>query len=345
MKKILIFSLLSAILISCSKTDPDTGEAFLKGDGVFILNEGNFQWGNGSLSFYSYDSLKLYNSVFSQVNGRPLGDIPYSMGIYGSRAFILVNNSGKIEITDLTSLKAKSTIDSLISPRNICFINNSRAYVTSLYSDSVTIINPVTSLITGYVNIGCSSESVSLVGNKAYVANWVGGNRLLIIDTRNDLVTGSVVVGIEPESMVVDRNNFIWVLCNGGWSRENYAELIKINTETDIVAERFVFPDLSNSPSSLQINGTLDTLYYLENGVKRMGIDDPGLPSETFISDAGHLFYKMNVNPLNNEVFVTDAVDYQQKGYVMRFDRHGILLETLQADIIPGSMCFKNNRE
>ena len=48
-----------------------------------------------------------------------------------------------------------------------------------------------------------------------------------------DEVIDSIEVGIEPESMVIDKNNMLWVLCNGGWMRENFAELDGINTATN----------------------------------------------------------------------------------------------------------------
>ena len=104
MLKTLFLSVLSILAVSCLKLpDPvivDVEESYLSGPGVFILNEGNFKSGNGSLSFFSYDSSKLYNNTFLSINQRPLGDVPYSMNIGGSRAYIVVNNSGKIEVVD-----------------------------------------------------------------------------------------------------------------------------------------------------------------------------------------------------------------------------------------------------
>jgi hypothetical protein len=68
---------------------------YLERDGAFIINEGNFRWGNGSLSFYSYDSSRIYNSVFESVNNRPLGDVPFSLAESENSLFIVVNNSAK----------------------------------------------------------------------------------------------------------------------------------------------------------------------------------------------------------------------------------------------------------
>lgn len=76
-----------------------------------------------------------------------------------------------------------------------------------------------------------------------------------------------------------------------------------------------------------------------------MDIYASGLPQTTFISNADRNFYKLGVNPSNNEIFVTDASDYQNKGSVLRYSKDGGLISVMKAEIIPGSMCFKINSE
>jgi YVTN family beta-propeller protein len=341
MKNLIISLIFLLIAVSCTKKIDGPEGSFLTGSGVFILDEGNFRGGNGSLSFYSYDSSKIYNDLFLNINGRPLGDVPNSIQIQGDYAYIVVNNSGKIEVINKNSLKSVTTINGLISPRNISFVNDEKAYVTSIYSDSVVIINLNSNSIAGYIDIRRSSESVLINGSKAFVSNWMGGDEIMIINTLTDKVTDSVKVGVEPESMVIDKNNKLWVLCNGGWARNNYAELISINATNNMIERDFVFPVKEASPTSLQIDGKGETLYYLEQGVHQMSIDASTLPASVLISESGHYFYKIGINPVNNDIFVTDAVDYQQKGYVLYYKKEGTLISSNTADIIPGLMCFK----
>jgi len=344
MKLLFIFSLI--LLSSCIKeTDPViTGleRPWLSGNGVFIMNEGNFRSGNGSISFYSYDSLKIYNNIFRETNERPLGDVPYSMGFAGKKAYILVNNSDKIEITGINTMKSVATIEKVVSPRYISFVSGQKAYVTSLYSDSLRIIDLQSEKATGYVPVKNTSESITATSSSAYVANWSGGSKIFIIDILSDEVTDSIEVGAEPESMVVDRNKTLWVLCNGGWKREHYAELVAINTLTNTISRRFTFPLITDSPTCLQIDGKGQFLYYLHDGVRRMDINAESLPSSAFIPQAGYYFYRMGVNPFNGEVFITDARDYIQKGIVLRYSPDGDLLSLLETDIIPGNLFFKS---
>ena len=342
MKNLIIITVLLLFGVSCIKTPdlPDLHYSF--GGGVLILNEGNFRGGNGSLSFYSYDSSKIFNDLFYNVNGRSLGDVPNSITIKGDKAYIVVNNSGKIEVIDQASLESRATIRGLISPRNIGIINDNKAYVSSLYSDSLAILNLTDFSISGYINLRRTSEAITVAGGKVFISNWAGGTEIMVISAVNDQVVDSIEVGIEPESIVLDRLGKLWVLCNGGWSRQNYAELIEINPSTNSIEKTLVFPTKEASPTCLSIDGLGQTLYYLDNGVKQMDIGSSSLPSTHLIEQkSGEFFYKIGINPINNDVFVTDAVDFAQQGYLSVYTGKGTFISKMKAGIIPGSMCFK----
>jgi len=343
MKKYFILVFLYVVVLSCTKIPGNQKGSFLTGSGVFIVNEGNFTGGNGSLSFYSYDSAKIYNDLFLNINGWPLGDVPNSMILNDDKAYIVVNNSGKIEVINKNTLESLSTISGLISPRNIAIVSNNKAYVTSMYSNSVAIINLTDNSISGYINLRRSSETIVVSLNKAFISNWVGGKEVMVINTANDKVVDSIEVGVEPESMVLDKNKIVWVLCNGGWARDYFAELIGINSITNKIEKRFTFPTKQASPNCLQIDGTGESLYYLENGVWLMKITASVLPSSPLIAESGHYFYKLGINPVNSDIFITDALDYQKKGYVLYYKKDGTLVSELSADIIPGLSCFKLN--
>jgi YVTN family beta-propeller protein len=339
---------LSILASFCTKNDPgpvnnDTTPLFLNSNGVFVLNEGNFNAGNGSLSFYSYDSSKLYNNVFFNVNGRPLGDVPYTMIISGDKAYIVVNNSGKVEVVDKNTISSVKTISGLTSPRYVLLITNDKAYISSLYSDKITILNLQADTVSGYIDIRRTSETMLLKGDKAYVSCWASGNEIMIINTKTDQVIDSIEVGQEPESMVLDKMNRLWVLCSGGYTGQSNPELIAVNTLTDEIEKRVAFPGGDSYPSSLQINKTGDTIYYLDKSVWSMNIASSSLPDKPFLPASGRLYYKLAVDKAKGEILVTNVIDYQQKGYLLRVNSTGTLIDSSRADIIPGSLCFKYN--
>jgi YVTN family beta-propeller protein len=342
--KLLMILFILLMFAGCEEGGPvidNTGLVYLKGNGVFVVNEGNYTGGNGSLSFYSTDSAKIYNDIFRKINERPLGDVPNSMTIYGDNAYIVVNNSGKIEVVRKNTIESTGTIINLISPRIIKVINSRKAYVSSLYSDSIAIIDPAVNSISGYINIRRSSEAIEISGNKAFIANWSGGKEIMVINTHTNKVSDSIMVAKEPESMVIDKDDKLWVLCTGGYQNKEFPELIRINTFTNAIEQRLIFEDKYAFPSNLQINGQKNMLVWLDNGVQKMDIYSLELPSSVFIPQKRSYFYKMGIDPVSGEIFVTDAIDYQQNGKVFRYSSGGTVIDSVIANIIPASFCFK----
>ena len=130
-----IFFLLNAcvflvsLLVSCKKeTPPDDNDIDITtSHGVFIVNEGNFQWSNASITYYNFSNNDYKEDIFKDVNNRPLGDVAQSVCIYNGKAYIVVNNSNKIEIVNLSDFASCGVISGIfrqrtvgrISPRNI----------------------------------------------------------------------------------------------------------------------------------------------------------------------------------------------------------------------------------
>lgn len=331
-----ILPLFALMLVSCERgNDPSL---FPAGPGYFILNEGNYLAGNGSVSFYSTETNKIHNDLFTAQNGRALGDIPSFIAVDGDRGFIIVNNSGTIEVVSMLTMESLATVTGLNSPRQMV-ISGRKGYVSSLSSNEVTVIDLDMMEITGDFNIGCTSEAMAISGDKLFSAFWSGGNRIVVTDLATEEVITTITVGLEPESMVLDMNNKLWVLCTGGWNGEEIPGLIRINTVTYEKEAEMFFRSVMDNPSSLTSNAAGDTLYFLDEGVRRMPVTASSLPSEAYIPAGARLFYKLAAGP-GGQIAVTDAIDYQQTGDFLVYNSKGELADTEQAGIIPGFMCF-----
>jgi hypothetical protein len=342
MKGKLVIILLIAFITGCEKDNPGpvitTGEKkVFEGNGLFLMNEGNFTWGNGSLSFFSTDSGKIYNNIFFASNKRTPGDVPFSMLLRGDTAFLIVNNSGKMEVIDSRSIRSIKTITGLKSPRYIVEVAEGKGYISSLYSDTVAIFDFHTTSVSGHINIGCNSEQILVADSKAYIASWSGGSRIAVVDINNDLLLKFIEVGKEPESMVRDQNGNIWVLCSGGYTGDDKPTLFCLNPLTDQIITEFEF-DNSSYPTNLKISAAGDTLYFIDRGVFKMSVNDAALPLIPFITEDGKLFYRMEPDVRNSEIFVTDAGDYQHSGHLLRYSSNGKIIDSHVAGIIPGMM-------
>ncbi len=325
-----------AFLSSCEPVEEN--KLYPAGDGFFILNEGNYRAGNGSLSFYSTETKQIYNDLFSMANDRALGDIPSFMAVEGGKGFIVVNNSGTVEAVDIHTLKSLGTVTGLNSPRQM-FISGGKGYISSLMSPLVTIMDLEDMEVSGSLDIASASEAMVITGGRLFAAHWSGGSSVSVTSLATGQAIASIPVGLEPESMVLDKNGKLWVLCTGGWMGEEIPRIAIINTGTLEKEKEFFFRTVDDNPSSLTSNAAGDTIYYLDEGVRRMPVTAESLPSAAFIPAGNRLFYKLMVCP-SGMIAVTDAIDYQQKGDLMLYNSKGELLDTEQAGIIPGFMLY-----
>jgi YVTN family beta-propeller protein len=348
------------LLLPCCMNDSDPWGPGDPGNpgasrGVFIVNEGNFTFENASLTYYYIESGEVVRDAFLNTNGLPLGDVAVSMTIRDSLGYVVVNNSGKIYILHTGTFALKGKITGFTSPRHIHFISDSKAYVTDLYARSLAVVNPVTMDISGTIDVRNSqdefgqhsTEQMIQYGQFVYISCWSYDNKVLVIDSETDKVVDSIEVIKQPNSMVLDFHNCLWVLSDGGWIGSPYGYetpgLVRMEPGSREVEEILRFSD-GDRPMALTANGMGDTLYFINRHVYRMPADPDGEPvifipspyEDTYWGG----FYGLGVDPVTSEVYVTDAIDYAQPGVVYRYSPDGQPRDTIEAGIVPGAICF-----
>ena len=351
--KLFLFTLIICLLISCDDEPVETTALDFSGSfGVFIVNEGNFASDNASLSFLEFNSCKIYNGIFFKANGSNLGDVAQSMIIYDNKGYITINNSGKIVIIDPNTAVMKEKLTGLVSPRYTQIVNDRKGYITDLYSMKITLFNPEENEITGLINVQNDSpfnqhSTEKMIGYKesVFISCWSYDNQILVLDTMTDKITDSIIVTKQPNSLVIDKFNKLWVLSDGGFTGSGYgqeiAALTRIDAETRSVELVLQFPSLNDSPVDLAINGTRDTLYFICKGIYRMPVTEQELPVKPFIEIRNTDYYSLAVDPRTSIIYAGDAIDYQQNGLVCRFYPNGELVDSFFVGIIPGDFCFK----
>ena len=354
-KKFFFFSclLLCAVcLTGCMKWDYVLNDEplELEGKGLFIINEGNFQYGNSTLSYYNPADNSLQNDVFIRANGMKLGDVAQSMTIYEGLGWVVVNNSHVVFAIDIETGKEKGRIENLTSPRYIHFVSPEKAYVTQLWDNRIAIVNPKTYSVTGYIDVPGmtmetgSTEQMVAYGIYVYCNCWSYQNRIIKIDTTTDKVVGSLSVGIQPTSLALDCNNKLWTVTDGGYEGSPYGyeapSLYCIDAETFTVEKIFTFT-LGDAPSEVQLNGSRDTLYWINNDIWAMNVNATSLPATPFMLRRDTRYYGLTVSPYNGDVYVADAIDYQQPGMIYRYSSSGTLLNSFYVGITPGAFCWK----
>lgn len=352
---ILLICALTILLSACKK---EKGETFNPDDnashGVFICNEG--QWGhdNSTISFYDPETDKVKTELPLLFEGAPfpLGDVCQSMTLHNGRGYIVINNSAKIYVIDAKTNAYRGKITELTSPRNIHFVNGSKAYISDMYSTQMTIFNPATLVKTGTIDVGRSTETMVAQGDYLYVTSWSHSKKIYKIDMRNDKVVDSLAVTLQPNSAVFDSDGRLWVLSDGGYfgspaGQEN-AALTRINTENFSIEKTLTFSDINLSPNKLTIGNDGQTLYFLSGwtaseGLYSMSTSATALPTTPFIANGTRTFYSIGVDPANSDIYVSDAIDYQQSGTIYRYSSTGKQISSFKGGVNPGSFCFRNN--
>lgn len=349
----LVLLLASAPLSGCMEWDyglSDNQPLRLEGNGLFIINEGNFQYGNATLSYYNPQTDSVTNEVFMHANGMKLGDVAQSMTMHGGLGWIVVNNSHVIFAIDPETGREVGRIVNLTSPRYIHFVSPTKAYVTQIWDNRITIVNPSTYTVTGYIEVpGMSMESGSTeqmvsYGKYVYCNCWSYQNRIIKIDTTSDSVVAELTVGIQPTSLVIDANGNLWTITDGGYEGSPYGyeapSLYCIDAETFTITRVFTF-SIGDAPSEICINGDGTRLYWINRDIWSMDINARLLPSEPFLPYRNTRYYGLTVDPTDGDVYVADAIDYQQQGMIYRYDRNGSLISRFYVGVTPGAFCWK----
>lgn len=309
---------------------------------LFVLNEGNFQFGNASLSIYDIANKERTNFLFQANNsGRPIGDVVQSMKIIEDKGYIVVNNSAKIEVVDMQNFKSLGAIAPLNSPRYILPLSIQKAYVSDLYEGKISVIDLQDLSITGAIHTGGWTEAMELVGDKAFVCH-MDSAQLLVINTLTNQIIDRISTPIEPQHIRKDINDNLWISCSGGFN-EGISALVQINPDNHRILKKLEASSLDQSIGELELNAAGDQLYYLDvGGLFRISIEDNALSEEALIKEDGRLFYGLGLDPVTDEIYISDAIDFQQNGVIFRFDKNGSEIDFFRSGIIPGDFVFYN---
>jgi YVTN family beta-propeller protein len=357
MKQIKFSTLIAAALIivasAChkKKTEPlpvDPLANYNNGIGVFIVHEGGYGHNNSSVSFFNKNNNTMINNLYGIANSNSsLGDVIQSMTIYNNKAYIVVNNSQKIEIVGVGDFKHQTTLTGLSSPRYLYVVDTSKAYFSDWTSNSIKILHLSSNTVTGIIQAGAGPEQMLKVGNSVYVTN-VGGfgddSTVFVIDANTNLVTDTIITAMKPTAMKLDKNGKLWILCSGSsglsytvTTDDTPAKLVMVDPSNNTVIKSIVIGNLGDHPYRLAMNKTNDILYYESSGIFKFGITDLTAPTIAFISKS---FYGIDVDSNTDIIYGADAKDFTVKGEIYRYNSTGVLIDSYTVGVAPSGFVF-----
>ena len=328
---------------------------------VFIVNEGNLNRANGSVSLYSKPDKRVTTlDLFRSANGRGLGDVVQSMTVRDNRAYLVVNNSNKIEVVSLPDFRAVGVVTGLHGPRYFLPVSATRGYVTQWGNfagvrPGIKVVDLATYAVVDSILTGNLPERLVLAAGRVFVANS-GGNTLTVIDPATNRVTSTLPVGDAPNSLAVDKNGLLWVACGGAVAYDpvtyavDYAatmpgKLVSVNAAAATVASTRTFATNRLQPTDLHLNGAGDQLYFraanaatFTGPVFRLGIADAALPVLTapLIRRA---LYGLGVDP-RTEVIYGGTGTFLGTDKLIRYQSSGAPLDSVAVGTGPNGFVF-----
>lgn len=302
---------------------------------------------NSSLSYYNIETGEVTEDIFLETNGRGLGDIGNDLRKYGSKMYCVMNGSERVEIMSSDNARSIGFIPLTgKGPRRLAFHNNF-AYV-SCTDGSIICIDTTTLEIAETLQAGMNPEGICIAKNKLYVANSGGmnypnyNNTVSIFDLSNHQLIKEIEVPLNPYKLAADKDGEVYLA-----SRGNYADIpysfYKIDTEADLLGE-----NLDMIITDFTISGNFAYLffhgYFGETPwIKMMDITSDEIIKENFISDGTYVDkpYAITINPKNEDLYVSDPLDFAVNGNVFCFDRTGKKKFEFEAGIIPSAIVIR----
>ena len=330
-------------LQSCTQdVDPIENPKLNRGK-VFVLNEGPFGMPNASISAYDPLLKQVSQEVYKNQNGSVLGEILQSAYIVDDKLMAVLNVSGRLQVMDTATLMASYQIDGLTNARYMAIVDRHTGYISSIFGSAiykVSLDNGGSILDT--IVAPTWTEDIKFINGEIIVTDR-SGSALIILDPVTDQFIDTIRIGRGPNSMMRDKNGSLWVYCSGdAFSTPAIpGSIYKVDLSTRSAEEIMVFDDISlnGTVDQLRMNGTRDTIYLTMADVVRFSINNP-TDIEPFFSKPGGIIYGLGVDPVRNEVYIGDGVDFVQKGQVYRVDAQKNIIDSFRVGVLPNGFLF-----
>lgn len=351
----------SLLLVSCSDDDNLSNPEVPLGsydNGVLVLNQGGFGHGDASVSYISESLSTHQNDIFALVNPEmELGDTAQDVAFSDALAYIVLNTSNKIEIVNRYTMQSVGTIEAGLNNPRYMVIYNGKGYVTNWGAGNVTtddyvaVIDLSSNAVVSNIPVIEGPERIIESNGTLYVAQTGGygyGNTITAINATNNTVITTITVGDVPNAMAV-KDGSLWVSCGGKpyfAPVQTAGSLVKVNMANHTVSTTLAFPQVTDHPSNLNIDG--DNMYFtMDSGVYKMALNAATVPATPAFSTTDQGVYGVYSFAVNaNRIYVGDAGDYNSAGKVHVYadgntgEAIGTLKQSYTVGVIPAGFYF-----
>lgn len=337
--------------------------------GMYLLNEGNMGSNKCTLDYLdlSDSTIHYYRNIFAERNPsevKELGDVGNDIQIYGSRLWLVINCSNKVEVC-----RAKDAVKigkvNIPNCRYVTF-DGGYAYVSSyvgpvstgsnaprgmVYKVDTLTLQKVDSVVVGY-----QPEEMVACRGKLYVANSGGYNfpnydsTISVVDLKTMREERQIDVALNLHHLRLDQHGQLWVSSRGDY---NSLPANLFYLAPDASGQMQVAGAMNVEVSDMCLVG--DSLYYYGVGYNEVTKENTrsfGIVNVSqhqvvtqSLSDAPELQkmrmpYGIMVHPTNRDFYLMDAKNYVSSGELLHFHADGRFDYKVRTGDIPAHAAF-----
>ena len=337
--------------------------------GMYVLNEGNMGSNKCTLDFLdlSGETAHYLRNIYAERNPnevKELGDVGNDAQIYGSKLWLVINCSNKVEVLGAKDAVKQGKID-VPNCRSVAF-HQGYAYVSS-YVGPVNVsqdaplgqvykIDTLTLRTVAQVTVGYQPEELAVIGDKLYVANSGGymvpdyDHTVSVIDLNTFTEERKIDVAPNLHRCRADRYGQLWVSSRGDYYGEP-SHLCWLQKDASGQLQRMGRLDVL--VSDMCIVG--DSLYYMgmqfnyetmKNermlGIINVATHEVVNRQLTTAKEADAIIqpYGIIVNPNGRDFYLMDAKNYVSSGDLLHFHQDGTFDYKVRTGDIPAHAVF-----
>lgn len=391
MKKIAYYALciVNCALISACRDDVmvvpmediNTGGKTVKSEivGMYLLNEGNMGSNKSTLDYLDLSAqdttVHYYRNIYSERNPSTvmmLGDVGNDIQIYGSRLWLVINCSNKVEVARAADAVRIGKVD-IPNCRYVTFDGGYAyvsSYVGSVYDDgsssplgSVFKVDTLTLQIVDSCAVGYQPEEMAIIGQRLYVANSGGyqgmtgqgyESTVSVVDLATMHETGRIEIAPNLHHLKTDKYGQLWVTSRGNYN-DTPSCICWLAPDTEGTMR--MAGRLEQSVSDLCIVG--DSLYFYGSqwseqtmtntvtygiiNVRTHEIVSNSLSCAPEIEKI-RMPYGIIVNPLHRDFYLMDAKNYVSSGELLHFLPDGTFDWKVKTGDIPAHATWRYSK-
>ena len=362
--------------------DINTGGKTVKSEiiGMYLLNEGNMGSNKATLDYLDLSgkdsTVHYYRNIYSERNPSTvmmLGDVGNDCQIYGSRLWLVINCSNKVEVARASDAVRIGKVN-IPNCRYVTF-KDGFAYVSSYVGSvkepgvggqesdsplgSVYKVDTLTLQKVDSCAVGYQPEEMAIMGQMLYVANSGGyqgmtgqgyESTVSVVDLRTMRETDKIVVAPNLHHVKADHLGQLWVTARGNYTDEaSSIWWLQQNADGKMVVGGHLdqpVSDLCIVGDSLYFYGSqwseltmTNTVTYGIINVRTHQLVSNSLSSSEEIQKI-RMPYGIIVNPLQRDFYLMDAKNYVSSGELLHFLPDGTFDWKVSTGDIPAHATF-----